>query len=359
MSYVQQTAPDTGNHETPTDEPNTSTRLDFVSRGWAGTRSFRPVLVITVLMFIVISFTSSDFLTNENIQNLLIDVSVLWVIAMGQSFALLTGQADLSSGAITALIGVFLAKLLGAEVAGGIAIVLALLFGFAIGAFTNGLLIGRMGLSFFVVTLGTFTALSGVITLWSGGNSASISSPAITWLASANVLGVAMPIWVMAGTFILALFIQRRTYFGRNLYAIGGSRTAARLSGIRTERTVVLVFGVLGLAAALGGILSIGLAGADNPQADPSIALQAIAAVLLGGTALSGGAGSVVGTALGVLFLGVLENALDLAGVAAAWQDVVTGVILIVAVATVRSPTGGLVGIKGLNLTRLGRKKAA
>lgn len=305
-----------------------------LARTWASTRPYRPVLFLTIALFVVVSITNRDFLTSANVQNLVINVSVLWVIAMAQTFALIAGGADLSSGAIVSLVGIFLAKTLGG-MPDGLALVFALMVGAAIGGLINGLLIGRLGLSFFVVTLGTYTAIGGGITLWSKGSSAAIISSPITWLVSTDFLGIAMPIWLMVVTFAVSVFLQKRTYFGRNVYAVGGSPTAARLSGIRVERTIVLVYALLGAAAALGGILAAGLSGADNPVADPSIALQAIAAVLLGGTGLMGGSGSVVGTACGVLFLGVLQNALNLAGIASAWQAVVTGAILIVAVATV------------------------
>ena len=319
--------------------PSPAQRVSPLPRAWAATRPYRPVLLLTIGLFVVVSFTTSDFFTNANIQNLLIDVSVLWMIGLAQTFALLAGGADLSSGAIVTLIGLFLAKTLGI-MPDGLAIILALVAGAALGGLVNGVLIGWLGLSFFVVTLGSLTALGGVIILWSGGNSVAIDSAPIFWLISTDFLGVAMPIWLMLVTFLASLFLQRKTYFGRNVYAVGGSASAARLSGIRVERTVVLVYALLGFAAALGGILAVGLSGADTPNANSTLALQAIAAVLLGGTPLFGGAGSVVGTALGVLFLGVLENTLNLVGVASAWQSVVTGAILIIAVATVPGAQG-------------------
>ena len=319
--------------------PPAAERVGPLPRAWAATRPYRPVLLLTIGLFVVVSFTTSDFFTNANVQNLLIDVSVLWMIALAQTFALLAGGADLSSGAIVTLIGLFLAKTLGI-MPDGLAIVLALVAGAAIGGLVNGVLIGWLGLSFFVVTLGSLTALGGVVILWSSGNSVAINSAPILWLVSTDFLGVAMPIWLMLVTFLASLFLQRKTYFGRNVYAVGGSATAARLSGIRVERTVVLVYALLGFAAALGGILAVGLSGADSPNANSTLALQAIAAVLLGGTPLFGGSGSVVGTALGVLFLGVLENTLNLVGVASAWQSVVTGAILIIAVATVPGAQG-------------------
>jgi ribose/xylose/arabinose/galactoside ABC-type transport system permease subunit len=128
------------------------------------------------------------------------------------------------------------------------------------------------------------------------------------------------------------LYVQSRTYFGRDVYACGGNVTAARLSGISVARTTIAVYAIAGACAALGGIVAVGRTGAATPQVDTSLALQAIAAVLLGGTSLAGGAGGVGGTVLGVLFIGTLQNGLSIAGVQSFWQQILTGIVLIAAV---------------------------
>lgn len=304
------------------------------------TKPFRPVLALTVVLFAYTSITQGSFLTVDNLQNVLVSVSVLWVVALGQTFALLTGGADLASGAIASVVAVFMAKVIG-SLPDGVTVLLALGFGTLVGGLANGLLIGYMRLSFFVVTLATGTALTGVVQLWTNGQSYLFNHSLVNWLALERHLGVAGPIWIMAVTFAVAYYVQRYTYFGRNVYAAGGSAPAARLSGIRVERTLLAVFAVCGFCAALGGVLAAGLVNAVDANIDNTLALQAIAAVLVGGTSLYGGSGSVVGTAFGVLFIGVLQNSLDLAGIASAWQYVVTGLILVVAVAaTPGAPQG-------------------
>jgi ribose/xylose/arabinose/galactoside ABC-type transport system permease subunit len=298
----------------------------------AGTRHFRPVLVLVVVLFAYFAATQSVFLTSQNLQNLLTGVSILWVVAMGMTFVILTGGVDLSVSAQSVFIGIFLAKILGAGVPGGVAVILAIVLGAVLGGVTNGLLIGRLKLSFFVVTLGTLTVFTGVVNLWANTKSFYITAPVVSRIGVQDTLGVPTPILIMVATFAVALYVQTRTYFGRDVYAVGGSLPAARLSGIRTSRTLVAVYAVTGACAALGGIIAAGRIGAATPQVDNTLALQAAAAVLLGGTSLFGGAGGVGGTALGVLFIGVLQNGLSIAGIQSFWQQVVTGVILIAAV---------------------------
>ncbi|GAB3201451.1 hypothetical protein GCM10027062_23750 [Nocardioides hungaricus] len=302
-------------------------------RAWAATAQFRLVLLLVVGMFAVFSVTQPAFSTSSNLQNLVANSSLLWIVAMGMTFVLLSGGFDLSVGATATLIGILMAKLLEHGLPGGVVVALCVLAGALVGGLLNGVAVGKIGLSVFVVTLATMTSLSGVVSLWSGSNSFLVTDPIVRWLATERFLGLPMPIWIMAAVFVLAIYVQNRTYFGRDIYAIGGSPTAARLSGIHVPRTLILVYAVAGACAALAGTIGVGRVGAAVPTVDGTLALQAIAAVLLGGTALTGGRGGVGGTALGVLFIAILQNGLSIAGVASDWQNIVTGVILIVAVA--------------------------
>jgi ribose transport system permease protein len=299
---------------------------------WQATRHFRPVLVLVVALFVFFSVTQQYFLTELNLENMLVAVSVLWVVSMGMTFVLLSGGADLSVGAIAALSGIFLAKFIGLGASGGIAVVLTILFGALIGACLNGVLVGGFGLSFFVVTLASGTALTGVVDLWSNTQSIFVTAPIARQIAIDHVAGVPTPILIMVVTLLGAAYLQRFTYFGRDVYAVGDSVTAARLSGIRTGRTLIGVYALTGACAALGGMIAVGRIGAASPQVEVNLPLEAIAAVLLGGTRLTGGFGGVGGTALGVLFIGILQNGLSIAGVPSFWQYIVTGVILVAAV---------------------------
>ena len=299
---------------------------------WNGTRGFRPVLMLLIALMIFLSLTESAFFTINNLQNVAGSVSVLWIVALGATFVQLSGGIDLSSGAVAALAGICLAKLLATGLPGWLVVVAVIAFGAVVGALLNGVLVGLFRLNVFVVTLASMTAITGAVSLWSNTQSAYVSSPVVNRLAVSTLLGRPMPIWIMAGTFLIFLYVQTRTYFGRDIYAVGGSLTAARLSGIRTSRTILIVWAVAGAMAALAGVIAVGRIGAAAPQPDNTLPLNAIAAILLGGSALSGGVGGVGGTALGVLFIGVLQNGLSLSGAPTYWQQIVTGIILVTAV---------------------------
>ncbi len=300
--------------------------------GWEATRHFRPVLVLLAAMVIVFGATQSVFLSSQNIENTLTAVSIIWVVAIGMTFVLVSGGFDLSVGAIAAFAGIFLAKVLGLGVPGGVALILTLLAGGLIGALLNGVLVGVLGLSVFVVTLASGTALTGLVNLWTQTQSVYVTDPIVGQIAVNSILGIPTLIWIMALVFVVGLYLQRRTLLGRDIYAIGGNRVAARLSGIRTTRNLVIVYGMVGVCAALGGVIAVGRTGAASPQVDTTLPLEAIAGVLLGGTSLIGGSGGVGGTFFGVLFIGVLQNGLSILGVQSYWQQVVTGVILVTAV---------------------------
>lgn len=312
---------------------------------WTGTRAYRPVLVVVVVLVALFAIWLPAFRTSLNIQNILTSISVLWLASMGMTFVLISGGFDLSLGAISAFCGIFLGTLLeSTSVPGWLAVILTVIVGAVVGGVLNGIFVGIFRLSVFVVTLASMTILTGFILVWTKSASIYVDDPIASYLAVHRLFGVQTPIYIMVVSFIIFLFVQKRTYFGRDIYATGGSYTAARLSGIRTERTLIMVYAVAGACAGLGGVIALGRVGAATPVVDNGLALQAVAAVLIGGTLLTGGAGSVVGSAFGCLFIGILQNGLNLAGVGSDWQYVVTGVILLMSV---------LAG--GLSASRAGR----
>lgn len=328
-------------------------RRPLSARTWEATHRFRPVLAVLTALFAVFAITQDGFVEWSNISNLLTGVAILWVVAVGMTFVLISGGFDLSVGSTMALAGLFLAAMLDLGLPAGIAVPLTVLFGGVVGAAVNGVLIGQLRLSFFVVTLASMIGITGVVNLWSGTETEFVDSALIERIGMGDVLGVATAIWIMAVTLAAALWIQHRTHLGRDIYAVGGSRTAARLAGIRTGRTLVVVYGISGLAAGLAGVIAVGRIGAASPQVDNVVALNAAAAVLLGGTSLMGGAGGVGGTALGVLFIGVLQNGLSTAGIDAFWQQIVTAAILVLAV------LGDRAGDRGGAYRRLVRRISA
>jgi len=314
--------------------PGTRARVSSgAAEAWTAASRFAVVALMLLVIFVVFSVTQADFLTSSNIQNLLSSVSILFVISIGMTFVVLTGGIDLSVGSLLALSGLVLSKLFNGV---GLPIVLAVLVtiaaGALIGGFVNGVLIGRVGLSFFVVTLGTLSLYRGIVNIWSGTKTTYINSSLMNDIGFRHVLGLPVPIWIMIVVYLVAFVVLRWTYFGRDVYAVGGNIEAARLSGINVPRTLMLVYAIAGLAAAIGGIVQAARLGASSPLVGDSTPLDAAAAVLLGGTSFLGGVGGVTGTAAAVLFIGTLQNGLSIAGVSSFWQQVVTGAILIVAI---------------------------
>lgn len=317
---------------TPTDAPEASGSARRRAIAWDGFARYGAVLLLLVVLFIVLSITQPRFFTKANIENLLTGVSILWVVSLGMTFVVLTGGIDLSVGATLALTGIFISKMMNLGLPGGVVVLLAIVFGTLVGGLLNGVLIGKVGLSFFVVTLGTMEGLGGIVSLWSGTKTTYVNSSFINALGINRALGIPVPIWIMVASLLVALYVQRSTYFGRDVFAVGGNRDAARLSGVRVSRTLVAVYAIVGGCAALAGAIQVGRIGAASPEVGTDLALNAAAAVLLGGTSFLGGVGGVSGTAVGVLFIGTLQNGLGIAGVSSFWQQVVTGVILIAAV---------------------------
>jgi ribose/xylose/arabinose/galactoside ABC-type transport system permease subunit len=307
---------------------------------------FLAVLVLWVAIFIYFSLSQSRFFTSSDLDALMTSAAVLWMVSIGLTFVMLTGGFDLSLGSLLALSGICLGKLMvGSGVPFGYSIVLTMVFGLAVGTVGNGFLIGRLGLPFLVVTLGTLTLYGGLVDLWSKSFTTEILSPALTALAFNHALGIPIPAWIMLGVFLMALYVQRSTYFGRDVYAVGGSIDAARLSGVRVGRTLIAVYAIAGLLAALAGVLQDARIGAASPQVGANVIFSAAAAVLLGGTSFAGGIGGVGGTAVGVAFLATLQQGLSISGVQDYWQQIITGVILVIVVLLDRVQHGGLASI--------------
>jgi ribose/xylose/arabinose/galactoside ABC-type transport system permease subunit len=307
---------------------------EYAAGLWSATSRYAVVLLLLVGIVVFFSVTQPDFLSQANIENLLTSSSILFVVSIGMTFVVLTGGIDLSVGSLLALSGIVLSELFnGAGLPAGVAVLLTCLVAAAIGGAVNGVLIGRVGLSFFVVTLGTLSVYRGVVNIWSDTETTYIASSFVDSIAFGKLLGIAYPIWIMLVTYLVALAVLRWTYFGRDVYAVGGNITAARLSGINVAQTLIMVYAIAGLCAGIGGVIQAGRLGAASPLVGDTTPLAAAAAVLLGGTSFLGGVGGVTGTAVGVLFIGTLQNGLSIAAVSSFWQQVVTGVILIVAIA--------------------------
>jgi ribose transport system permease protein len=333
-------------------DPERQTLRDRAAGIWSAASRYAVVLLLLIGIFCFFSLTQPDFLSQANIENLLTGSSILFVVSIGMTFVVLTGGIDLSVGSLLALSGIILSELFNdLGLPGPLAVLGTCLLAALIGGAVNGVLIGRLGLSFFVVTLGTLSIYRGVVNIWSNTETTYITSSFLDSIAFGEFAGIAYPIWIMVATYLVALVVLRWTYFGRDVYAVGGNITAARLSGINVARTLIMVYAIAGLCAGIGGVIQAGRLGAASPLVGQATPLDAAAAVLLGGTSFLGGVGGVTGTAVGVLFIGTLQNGLSIAGVSSFWQQVVTGVILILAIAIdllQQNPTGRLRRFRGV-----------
>lgn len=291
------------------------------------------VLLLLILFELA---TEPTFSSSANLTNILRGAAIPLVLAAASALVLLTAGVDLSIGSTLAIMGVLYAKLVtSADVDPFPALIVTLLVGGFIGFVVNGVLIGYLRLSFFVVTLATLSLYRGLTYLWTRSTAIDMSAdPISAKLGNDTVLGGHVPFgFLVALAVVIGLYlVLRYTTFGRSIYAVGGNPEAAELSGVRTKLVVASVYGISGLCAALGAVMTIGYSTIADPNMGLNVELQVISAALLGGLALSGGVGSIWGAVLGVFFLQVLANALALAGASENWRLVVTGVILVLAV---------------------------
>ncbi|MBZ9687669.1 ribose ABC transporter permease [Clostridium estertheticum] len=293
-------------------------------------------LIGLLILCIVISFITPRFLSLGNIKNVLTQVSVNAVIAIGMSFVILTGGIDLSVGSILAVSAAAAASIIKSTGNIYLAIIVALAIGCVIGLM-NGVLISKGRIQAFIVTLATMTIFRGVTYVYTNGTPISGLGQNFSSIGNKMILGLPIPVVIMVIVFGLAFYVLSQTRYGRYLYALGGNEDSARLSGINTDKIKTLVYVICGATAALSGIIVTSRIGSASPNAGVGFELDAIAAVVVGGTSLSGGEGSVVGTIIGALIIGVLNNGLNLVNVSPFYQAIVKGLVILLAVMVKRN----------------------
>ncbi|WP_407637256.1 ribose ABC transporter permease RbsC [Bacillus cihuensis] len=303
------------------------------------TQKLGPLLGL-LLLFVIVSILNPNFLEPLNLLNLLRQVSINALIAFGMTFVILTGGIDLSVGAILALSSALTAGMIVSGVDPMIAIVIGCLLGGIMGM-VNGLLITKGKMAPFIATLATMTIFRGLTLVYTGGNP--ITGLGENYLfqlfGKGYFLGIPVPAITMMITFAVLYMILHKTPFGRKTYAIGGNEKASLISGIKVPRVKVMIYGLSGLLAALAGAILTSRLNSAQPTAGTSYELDAIAAVVLGGTSLTGGKGRIFGTLIGALIIGTLNNGLNLLGVSSFYQMVVKGVVIIIAVLLDRKKT--------------------
>ncbi len=294
--------------------------------------------IVLVISFIVFSLLNERFATANSLSLVFQQVAVIGALAIGQTLIILTAGIDLSVGAITILAMMVTAKLAAEQ---GIAGWLALLIGFAVGTgagLLNGLLVTRLRLPPFIVTLGTLSIFTALGLLYSGGQSVQATDlpSLLSWTGESVEIGnfrLTTGVFIVVFMYIVFGFALAKTAWGRHVYAVGDDAEASRLAGIRVNRVLLSVYTVAGLICGITAWILIGRAGAASPNAITDANLESITAVVIGGTSLFGGRGTLIGTALGALIVGFFRSGLSLAGVDDQYRVLAIGVLVILAVA--------------------------
>ncbi|WP_320153583.1 ribose ABC transporter permease [uncultured Tolumonas sp.] len=289
------------------------------------------ILPVLILIFIGFSLMTPNFATESNIMNIVRQSSINTVLAAGMTFVIITGGIDLSVGSILGATAVMAMVTSLSPELGLLSIPVALMGGLLMGTL-NGVMVAYIGLPPFIATLGTYTALRGAAYLLADGTTVINNNISFEWIGN-SYLGP-IPWLVVIGFVVIAIcwFILRKTTLGMHVYAVGGNANAARLTGIKVGMVLTFVYALSGLMAGLGGIMSASRLYSANGNLGVGYELDAIAAVVLGGTSLSGGIGSITGTLIGALIIAAMNNGMTLMGVSYFWQLVIKGCVIIIAV---------------------------
>lgn len=296
------------------------------------TQKLGPLLGLFILI-VIVSILNPSFLEPLNILNLLRQVSINALIAFGMTFVILTGGIDLSVGSTLALSSAFVANMLVAGYDPILSILAGCLLGGVMGMI-NGLLVTQGKMAPFIATLATMTIFRGLTLVYTDGNPITGLGDSMTFqlFGRGYQFGIPVPAITMIIAFTILWVILHKTAFGRKTYAIGGNEKAAIVSGIKVSRVKIMIYSLAGMLSALAGAILTSRLNSAQPTAGTSYELDAIAAVVLGGTSLSGGRGRIVGTLIGALIIGTLNNGLNLLGVSSFYQMVVKGIVILIAV---------------------------
>lgn len=292
-----------------------------------------PALVFLAVLLVAFSLSSDKFLSGSNIESILVSVAVLGTIALAVNQVILCGEIDISTGSMMGLCAVAAGAV--ATSTGGL--ILPLLTGVAVGALAgavNGLLLTLGRIPSIIVTLGMLYALRGVILLVTGGAWITGIPDETRVLGTGAFLGIEYPVFVLLILFVVMELVSRHSTWGRNVFAVGGNRRASRLAGLPTDRVRFLSFVLVGVFVGIASIIYLGRAGSVQTNTGTGLELQVVAAVVIGGTSISGGRGSTLAALTGAVLIGVILNGLILLGVPGIWQDAVLGALILLAVAT-------------------------
>ncbi|XOB66178.1 ribose ABC transporter permease [Deferribacteres bacterium DY0037] len=295
---------------------------------------FRPLLGLIILA-VIISLINPRFLSVNNILNVLRQTSINAVIAAGMTFVILTGGIDLSVGSILAICGAVSAFMIAADAGVAVTLFTTLSLGTILGVLA-GIAITKGKVQPFIATLVGMTLLRGATLVFTDGKPISTgydtAADIYAWFGTGYIFGIPVPVFLMIAVFGISYYVLKHTRFGRYVYAIGGNEEASRLSGVRVSRVKIAVYAISGLTSAVAGIILTSRLSSAQPTAGAGYELDAIAAVVLGGTSLAGGVGTVFGTLIGALIIGILNNALNLMNVSSYYQMIAKGSVILIAV---------------------------
>lgn len=285
-----------------------------------------------IVLVIVLSFASDYFLTFNNILNILRQVSIIGIVAYGMTFVILSGGIDLSVGSVLALSSAITAGVMSSTHSFALAVLAGLATGALMGTFT-GFLVSKAKMPAFIVTLAMMSIGRGLTLIYTGGRPISEGfTDLFNYIGGGYVGPIPFPVILLLVLLGVGYLVLNNTPYGRYVYALGGNEDATRLSGINTDKIKMTVFTISGIMAAVSGIVLASRLGSAQPQAGTGYELDAIATVVLGGTSLAGGQGGIIGTLMGALIIGVLNNGMTLLGVSSFFQQVVKGLVILLAV---------------------------
>lgn len=283
-----------------------------------------------IVVFVLFTSLNSNFLSWQNMVNLLVAASLVGVVAVGHTYLIIAGQNDLSPGSLAAFCGVLVALLLSFNVPLVIAILITMAAGAVVGLF-NAWMVNSIKLEAFIATLVTQAIVRGFAYIICDGKPIAVSNKNFIKLGTMRIIGLPIAVWLMIVSFIIFGFILAKTKFGRSVYAIGGSSEAARLAGLNPKKIITICFVLISVLTAMGGIVFAARMNAGQPAANVNLEFDAITAVILGGVSFAGGVGSMGGTVLGVLLIQAFNTGLIMVNVPSFWQYVARGALLLFA----------------------------
>lgn len=302
---------------------------------WQKVKRFIPgdkLILIVALIIVVAIFTSlnGNYFSWTNFVNILVAASLIGLVAIGHTYLIIAGQNDLSPGSVAAFTGVLCATLVGMGLPFVIAALITLASGVAVGIF-NSWMVNKIKIEAFIATLVTQFVFRGFAYILCDGRPVSITNSAYISIGATRILSIPLSVWIMLILILIFGLILAKTKFGRSVYAIGGNKDAARLAGLNPQRIVTILFVMMGIVTALGGIVFSSRMHSGQPAANVNLEFDAITAVVLGGVSFTGGVGDMVGTILGVILIQAFNTGLIMVNVPSFWQYVARGALLLFA----------------------------